>query len=266
MLRNKQEQKLKYLRRLDAYQDTLDTHTVEYIPVEKPFFVGWDVYITLSESGMRRRDAPDILAVLDILGASKKQFTKSVRFIRYLRRFHYSVELTAGQYEYKHYRWRHPNSCYFPYWYQTGLNAYYIDERKFEQVPAHLRHYFYEDKDSYYRKYVRHKVYRLSFMNSFPLYELVYKVEKSYANALGVPRGDDISEDNMISDILSNNHYWSSKKGTIRNGHDNFYQHMSNIMHRRAWKQFCHNMKNSDFSDEAEEQSRKCLKNQKYKW
>lgn len=265
MLRNKQEEKLKYLRRLSAYRDTLEPNKIDYIPVEKPFFVGWDVSITLSESGMRRRDASDLLMVLNILGASKKQFTKSVKFIRYLRHHRYSVELTSGTYSYKDHRWRHPNSYYFPYWYQTGVNAYYIDERKFEQVPLHLRHYFYEDKDSYYRKYVRHKVYRLSFMNSFPFYELVYKVEKSYANALGVPRGDDISESEMISDILSNNHYWSTKNG-YSNGGESFCHHMSNIMHRRAWKQFCHSMKNSDFSDEAEELSRKHLKNQKYKW
>lgn len=266
MLRNKQEEKLKYLRRLSAYRDTLEPNKIDYVPVEKPFFVGWDVSITLSESGMRRRDAPDLLLVLDILGASKKQFTKSVKFIRYLRHYRYSVELTAGSYSYKDYRWRHPNSYYFPYWYQTGLNAYYIDERKFEQVPLHLRHYFYEDKDNYYGKYVKHKVYRLSFMNSFPFYELIYKVEKSYANALGVPRGDDISESEMISDILFNNHYWSAKNGTSTNGCESYCHHMSNIMHRRAWKQFCHSMKNSDFSDEAEALARKHLKNQKYKW
>lgn len=260
MLRNKQEQKLKYLRRLDNYRDTLEPNKIDYVPVEKPFLIGWDVSITLSESGMRRRDAPDILAVLDILGASRKQFTKSVKFIRYLRHYRYSVEATAGTYSYKDHRWRHNNSYYFPYWYQTGLNAYYIDERKFEQVPLHLRHYFYEDKDSYYRKYVRHKVYRLSFMNSFPFYELVYKVEKSYANALGVPRGDDISESEMISDILSNNYYWSSKNGYCNGYRQRHWCIYRNRVQRRSWKRFCDAMKNSDLSYEAEEKELKYSK------
>jgi hypothetical protein len=148
-----------------------------------------------------------------------------------------------------------------PYWFKS-LWHHTISTHTYENLPQHIKKYFYFDKMNWlypWRKYG--DVYRLRF--PFPTYELIYKVEKAYAIAFGVPRGEDISENNKIQNILNDNHYWSSKNG-YSHGYMSFENKYLNIQERRRWKIFCNSMKNSDFSDEAETEAMRMVNKRKY--
>jgi hypothetical protein len=262
MLRNKQEQKLKYLRRLDERMGELGYREVEYVPVEKPYQIGWTIHIALSESGKRRRDAPDLQKVLDICGASKKEYTRSLKFLRYIRmcrRVGVAHEITNNT-PYK-------TRAAWPYWFR-GIGDYHIDRHQYLNLPYAIRKYFTPDiyyKYSYWTGKENHQTKYHIRLWQFPLYELVYKVEKCFASHQGVPKGDDWGEYERIRDILSNNHYWCSK-----NGYSGGWNHTKDMIYlrleRRKWKQFCHSMKNSDFSYEHEMVAMKHFCNTKYKW
>jgi len=261
MLRNKQEEKQKALRRLRIRQDELDWKGVEYVPVEKPFFMGWDVYVDLSESGKRRRDAPDLMQVLHLIEATKKRFTKCVKYIRYLRKNGYSYEVTENSvFDYR--TWTaHKQHEYLPYYHQT-LRTLYITESEFEHVKGPIRKYFYRTNRYWWRTY-DDKVYKVD-ESVFPTYELVYKVEKAYANARGIPKGEEWGEYERIRDILYNSNYYSSRHGYNR-GYEGYSAYLSNIRIRKRWKQLLTKLKQTDFSYEAEEYESRYLKDKKFK-
>jgi hypothetical protein len=260
MLRNKQEQKLKYLRRLDQRMGELGYREVEYVPVEKSYHMGWEVSIDLSESGKRRNDAKDLLEVLDIVGATEPYFTKDVQYIKHLRYGRYNYEKVQKGLLMHTSSKRYPRIlAHLPYWHNT-LTSFEIRKEKFTQVPMRLRHFFYEADHWKYGC----KVYRVNSWK-FPKYELVYKVRKAYAGFQGIPKGNEWSEYEQLNDILKNNHYWCSKNGYSR-GWNNTKDIIRLRQERRIQKLFCHLMKNSDFSYEAEEETMKYLKNQKRKW
>lgn len=257
MLRNKQEEKRKALRKIYERYRELEYRPVDYFPVEKPYFMGWDISIALSESGKRRRDAPELQAVLDTLGATEKHFTRGVGYVRYIRRWRYSVDNieSAMVMDYKKGR----NSR--PYWFRP-LSNYAISKSTYSNLPVAIQKYFYYDNPDYYSWGKYGDCYRLRF--PFPTYELIYKVEKAYAHFQGIPRGKEWSEYERLSNILNNNNYWCAKNGFSRRW-EKRESHYMNIKQRRAWKTFCSIMKNTDLSDESEEDVRKHLKNDKYK-
>lgn len=79
---------LPYARRYIFNSDTLNQHIL-WEPLEKPVFAGWDISVGLSDERMRFIDAPDILAILDILGISKPCFYKEKWYIQDLRKNNY---------------------------------------------------------------------------------------------------------------------------------------------------------------------------------
>ena len=56
-----------YTNRWRGYRSNTrwDDRYVLWEPLEKPVFAGWDVSVTLSESGLRRRDAVQLLSILN---------------------------------------------------------------------------------------------------------------------------------------------------------------------------------------------------------
>lgn len=259
MLRNKQTEKQKALRRMyERYRD-ISWRAVDYVPVEKPYFMGWDVSIALSESGARRRDADELQAVLDALGASRKQFTKGVRFIRYLRRWRYSLDAIEHAHVMDYKKGRDTK----PHWFQS-LAHYSLSKHAYANLPVHIQKYFYYDKSDYYYWGKYGDCYRLRF--PFPTYELIYKVEKAYANFQGIPRADEWSEWQHLSNILEDNHYWSAKNGFPDGYRQKHWDRQRNVITRRTWKKFCHVIKNTDLSYEAEEQETRFIKKSRKDW
>lgn len=259
MLRNKQTEKQKALRRTYQRYREISWRAVDYVPVEKPYFMGWDISIGLSESGKRRRDAHELQAVLDACGASEKYFTKGVYYVRYLRKWRYSVENieSALTIDYR------KGKASKPHWFRS-LYHYSLSKHTYANLPANIQKYFYYSKPDWYSWGKYGDCYRIRF--PFPIYELIYKVEKAYAHFQGVPRADEWSEWNHLCNILEDNHYWTAKNGYTdgyRVRHWNRYRQRIN---RRSWKRFCSEFKKSDFSYEAEERQMKFSKTAKQYW
>lgn len=175
MQRNQREGQLKYVRRLGIQCDDLwDTarYGYELVPLKYPQFAGWETYITLDEAGMRRRDAPDILFILDLLGWSTPRFIRSLQTIRSLRHSKYrwtTVKTALSRKQFKD-TWT--------------IEQFYkgrdISEKEYLRLTPYYQTYFHYNKYESERYSWRHdKVYSLTW-DKFPSYELVYKVKNSY--------------------------------------------------------------------------------------
>lgn len=184
MYRDPREERLKFIRREIERMDELQKESrVEYlIELEKPQFAGWELYVDLSESGKRRRDAPDIMYLLNLFGMNRIQFVRNLTTIRMLRRAKYSysrVQLSKKAYK----------SNY-------NLDNYYawrsISEKAYMSIPDQYKKYFSLDNTKQYGWYSGDRY--LLIWNALPTYEFVFKLKKAYWTHLKYYDGDAIGE------------------------------------------------------------------------
>lgn len=148
--------------------------------LEKPVFAGWEVWVTLSESRMRSKDAEDLLKVIDIIGLSKPQFWRHQLDIKTIRRYnHRYIQCINALYKRHHYPISQPFSIHS------------ITESQYKSL-GHLQKYF--DRYDYPGDNWKpaYKEYRLNW--SFPRYELIFKIKKSYNTYIAHLYGDKIGE------------------------------------------------------------------------
>lgn len=169
--RNGKWHKEKANRRLQQKRDDLrkQSRKVEYIPLEKPIFAGWDLKITLTESGMRRKDSQEVQRVLNILNLSREMFTREVKFIRHIRNNNYSLDSIKSFSLYRGYYIDYFSNRHITY------NEYY-------NLPDDLKKWFYEDRYYKYSSWARLGRGYYGVNNSFPWYECRISITKSFYN------------------------------------------------------------------------------------
>lgn len=188
--RNGRWHKEKQIRRLQEKRDELriQSRTIEYIPLEKPVFAGWDVSIGLTESGLHRQDALEIQRILNVLNVDKGIFSRNVKFIKSIRNSGHTIQglrVTLGTYgHYPHY----------------GLASNHISFHIFHNLPEDLKRYFSKDKYYKYSLYGR-EYYALNY--SFPWYACKVLINKSYYNYRGIPNSEAEREYDKLSAWLN---------------------------------------------------------------
>ena len=252
MRRNKKTEKVKFLRRLDTLNSELSTlrREMEWVPVEDPQFLGWDVSIGLSPQRQRSADAGDLLKVLDAVKMRTTTFVKSRWVIKMMRdhgRKYYSF--------YSYYR-RELQRRYAKKWGMMSLwpsNYYYqrndnipsvadaeITETHYETLDANIKRYFYKSKiDRYFSSYWARRqegeyVYKIDIQR-FPAYELELKITKAYSTHRGIPNGEAQSEYDKTHDKLSQENYWCAKNG-FRGDKSKWYRNHMARRSRHAWQ------------------------------
>ncbi len=166
--RNGRWHKEKANRRLQEKRDDLrkQSREVEYVPLEKPIFAGWDLSIGLTESGMRRKDSQEIQEVINILNESRQIFTRDIKYIRHIRNNDHSLDSIKSYYQ---------NRGYFIDYFSNR----HITWREYHNLPQHLKEWFYEDRYYKYSSWM-HRNYYYGTVSNFPWYEVRVVITRSY--------------------------------------------------------------------------------------
>lgn len=251
MKRNRQEERLKELGRLDAENSKLDTRNLDWIPVEEPQFLGWELQVVLGESGTRRRDAEDLLKVMDIARVSEISFTRHEwisKLIKSQSGRYYQIKEAFFKWYYRNRRtypfgynddWirRH----YFPYW-----DTKCISQKDYDELEPRLRKYFLGEKHSATTWRPEYYTYRI---NQFPRHELVIKCTKAYSTHRGIPHSEEIAREKEIYDTLRDNRYWCAKNGFSRWGGDqNWVRRYNRKLTRKHWRSCLQEVGKVDFN------------------
>ncbi len=228
MLRNQREERLKFVRRESERCDQLwsDARQTYLVELEKPQFAGWEIHVELSESGKRRRDAPDIQFLLDLFKLSKPRFVRNLTVARIIR---------GGRYSYN--RVQVSKKTYIS---KYGLSDFYdwhtINERTYNGLPPqHKKHFFY-DKYHIGSFWNPGNYYRIRW-HAVPHGELVFKLKKAYWTHHEIHDGEAQSDYRRLHSklwrgSLSNDlHRAVDYEGRWRDSHK--------ISIKRAWKAAC---------------------------
>jgi hypothetical protein len=237
----KEEKYKKFLRDYKELGELRDlAREIHYIELEKPQFAGWEYSIGLDESGMRRRDAPDILFILDLLGLSKPYFIRNISTIVYLRKHRYHYYNAMKYYETGRYRSVHLH----------GFNyKKLIDEKQYLSLSEHYRKFFiYDEYESKYRYFTGNR-YRFNW-NAFPAYELKVKVRKAYWTKMGVHDTNAQTEYRKLDDKLDHNRL--TNKYVYKSYPNKWDRKFTIRRNRRSMKMVCDRMR-EDSSEENEE-------------
>lgn len=141
-----------------------------YIELPKPIFAGWDISIVLTESGMRRRDAPELQEVMNVLNVSREMFTKDVNFVKHIRNNKHFIDSIKSYYQHRGYH-------------IDNFSNRHITYHEFHNLPEHLKKYFYEDKWYKYSSWQgRFNKPHYGVRETFPWYECVVKITRSFYN------------------------------------------------------------------------------------
>lgn len=205
--------------------EVLEKHIL-WEPLEKPVFAGWEVSVGLCESGARRRDAADIIAVLDALGATKPLFWRKSRYLSILRRHKYVYKSIDREFLGKWYNQYHITGQLF---------NRKLDEKHYNGLNAHLKSYFdyYIEPATKWRP--EYKVYYLD--SKFPTYELVLKVKKSYNTYIGHLYGDKIGEYEKLHRWLYSHEQMKVYSNVY--GATGDYRQCFNTTIKRSWSNAC---------------------------
>lgn len=239
MKRNKQEERLKELGRLDTEMADLDTG-LDWVPVEEPQFLGWEFQVLLSPSGLRRRDAEDLLQVMDICNVSEVNFTRHEWVVKLIKsqggRYFQSKEAFFRRYykDRKQYLVWHDDAWvkrhYFPYWENNS-----VEQKTYDEVHPRLKKYFSAVK--YDATVWRPEYYRYRINSLFPKYELIIKWNKAYSTHRGIPHSEEIARHEQIHATLMANHYWCAKNCFSRwSGESAWERRYNRKLTRKHWR------------------------------
>jgi len=235
MQRNRKTEKEKYLKKLSrrywsAYREA---NELEWVPVEEPQFLGWEVRAVLNESALRRGDLPNLLKVMEYFKMNRTVFTRKQWVVSVIKSSDYRYENALKEVA-KMCRKRHTSRYYWDIW-ETINNNYMpfygntrVNQATFDTVPEYLHKYFtkYTEAATVWRP--EYNYYKLSSV--FPLYQLRLKVDRAFSTHKGIPNGEAESEYQHIRKTLEIEHYWGSS------GRYESYNHKRcNRVTRKAW-------------------------------
>ncbi len=243
MRRNKYDDREKLIRELERIRDenwdvgSLRYHRKSgsapreqpYILLEKPQFAGWDLTLVLSNSCLRRRDAPKLNAILSLLEASKPVFTKQEKLIRHIRLHNHDWNtLRSLPVKGEKYSVWDSTSYYSRYTHRYNYIWDYIPSKVYNNLSEEYKAFFSKDPVKDNQKLYHQLTYR------FPTYEIRVKVTKSYWNKTYLPFSEEDSIYKKVSDKLDHSfhHRWGNDS---YESWDHYYERRRK---RRKWNMF----------------------------
>lgn len=225
MLRNKYYQREKHWLAVERRLDELDPRAMIWVPLEKPVFAGWDIHVTLSESGKRRKDAQKLIDVLNVLGVGpeKPRFIRQMRYIRIIRRF---------QHKYNQIETQWTDVLWHPL---KSLFNRQISKQEYHNLKDDLKPYFRSARTRLWNEEVTHY-----YLENFPVYELQIKAVKAYNAFIGHLQGHIVSEYNVLRRWL-----WHEAQAPIYASlHGHIHQRWDyNSGLKSRWKAACKQMR-----------------------
>lgn len=227
MLRNQREERLKFVRREQERCDELWDKAREWhlVELEKPQHAGWEIHVELSEGGKRRRDAPEIQALIDLLGWGEPRFIRNLSTIRVLRRHNYRYHVIRTALTRKQFKLSYHIE---PFYYTKGLY-----DSQYQALLPKYQGYFHLDTYEWNAAPWRGKKYILNW-NAIPTYELVFKLKKAYWTHLRYYDGDAQGEYRRLHDKLWEGSYSQDVHRAC--GFENRYRESFNSALTCAWK------------------------------
>lgn len=182
-----------------------------WVPLDKPQFIGWNIWVALSESGLRRRDAVKLLTVLNLLKVGKENpnFIRDSAIVRVIRTSDHKY-ITIQR------KWRYRKNSHTSYTHTVDvLFNRTISDSVYDRLSDDLKGYFSKTRIKDY--WGNREQYEYTLDWNFPTYELEVKVEKAYNRFIGHLYGDQIGEYDKLSRWL-----WHEAQAPIRTslGHD----------------------------------------------
>lgn len=277
MNRNTKEQHLLDLRRLQREREELRERSreVEYVTLEEPQFVGWEIKATLSDSGFRRADSTYILEAINASRLSEPLFTRNVRYIREIRAAGYKYSRLVGnrlRYKQKKSFIAYWNDHFSPYkqripyhhkfraykTYKYGVSNFNgrstIDQKIYNTLSHKAKSYYTSLSLEKVLQPIKGIRYRLNW--ELPWYELVFKITKSYYTQMPIPNSDAQSKYQKLDDRLDK---WKGKglekswNGKWSRYHRDSYVRGIKSSWRVATKQFANTATKQGLMDEDEE-------------
>jgi hypothetical protein len=239
MKRTRQEDRWKELRRIDKRSSMLyrEARILDWVPVEEPQFLGWEITLGLSENAQYRGDIDNLNTIMHYFDMNRTVFTRSEWVSKVVKNSGGKYLSVVKQVMARYYsKLIGPRVKYYyqdPYWY---VNRYYIpyfdnthtSSDAYQNVPDHLKSYF--DRHLYPATAWRPAVPYYTLSSKFPRHELVLRVKKAWSTHRGIPKSDIISERDKLGDILRHAGYYSGWRG------DTWYHHFQRKATRRHWK------------------------------
>jgi len=220
MERNKQEKKLKELGRLANELDDIGYRDYEWVPVDKPRFIGWDLQVVLSESGARRRDA---LKLQEILNAcAPKVFVRDMGVVKKARAAGLRVDLMTYNPRKDRYLTDH----------RDELFRKRLSQWQYDRLADHLKS-FYSPENRLTYSGTPYKEYWL-IQGYFPFYETTIKITKAYSTHIGIPIAENWKRSEEIHHIIREENYWCSKNG-FHNGRSKWGRRFELKTYRNKW-------------------------------
>lgn len=209
MQRHYKEEHLKFIRReIERYNKLYDeAKTPYYIDLPKPQFAGWEIHVELTESGKRRRDAPEMNFLINLFGWSKPHFVRNLTIIRHIRRHGHKYERIVTNYSKKGYLSGLMSERQF------GIS--HLSQWQYNHLPDRYKPWFAKDmfwKHSWYTGERYHLKPRI-----LPIGELVFKIRKSYWTKLEIYDGDAQSEYQKLRDKMR--HSWIAERTLVDGWH-----------------------------------------------
>lgn len=218
-----------------SYQKRLDEHIL-WVPLEKPVFAGWEVWIELSEAGKRRRDAPRLMEIINLLGVgeSNTRFISNSRQIRLIRAENHSYVRIEGRF-----RGRYKRRGWVDHYGLERIFLRSISKQTYNNLSADLKTFFYAD---WYEKWKNQPITTYHLNREFPLYELVFKVKKSYNTFVGHLYGDKIGEYEKLRDWLWSYETVHERKNIGYHESENRQWRRWNSSLKRGWRDTMHEL------------------------
>lgn len=205
---NKHDEKQRYYRELEkkwaeAYNRL---RKPEYEPLEKPYAIGWDVFLDIHPNVKMDEHRVNILRqVVGILNLHRIYFTRKVNVVKFFRRNKYefsNILYQASQEDvFTHYYDK------FDYWYWKSISW-----KQYEGLSEQLKKYF-TPYDSYrgrhgYEKRARVNFYAFNYSHNENDY-IVVKVKRAFATKRVIPDGEAQATYWKNWQILRNSGYWN---------------------------------------------------------
>lgn len=231
--RNKHYLFLKNARMLNfKHSDLRNEDDYDWVPVEKPQFIGWELSLKLDDMGSRNPYAHDIYEVLNIVCA-RPVFTKDLNTIKNVRKANKRLVTYMSIINEIRRKNKYAN---------LGITDLFdhrlLTKDKYEQLPDRLKKYFseYTDFRFSFGEKTLYSYYKLSY--TFPFNRMEIVIKKAYSNFKGIPRSEKISEEKKLQDKIWDTEigrkYFSTKNG-FSSGRDNSYRKISIRNNRKQW-------------------------------
>ncbi len=232
MERNKQEKKLKELRKLA--ESNYWKKDYDWVEVEEPQFMGWESTLYLSDWILRTPEAPALIEVMKVMGGDEGVFFKDQKLLAIIRKSSKNLQKVNEAYLREINKKLNKENWFTHDTHSINQLTKTLNRKQYDSLSQKAKAYFYEDSRNAWGS--TYKYYKLS-RYTFPMHHIFIKVDKAYSKYKGIPKSEEWSESDKVRDIINNSHYWCSKNGFSGYIRGTEKAKRTNQIQRKTWNQ-----------------------------